>query len=77
MRLVVIEDARKYERLVSKDVFAANFANLAKILAATKPEKPADSVRWKGGQPNKVWTSRVIKGPHWAAYELSKLAYVC
>jgi hypothetical protein len=56
-------DAGKFERIVSKDVFAASFANLAKIIATTKPEKPADSLRWKGGQPNKVWTSRVIKAP--------------
>ena len=57
------EDAGKYERIVSKDVFAANFVNLAKIIAKTKPAKPAGAVRWKGGQPNKVWTSRVIKAP--------------
>jgi uncharacterized protein YndB with AHSA1/START domain len=57
------DDAGKYERVVSKDVFAANFANLAKIIAMKKPEPPKDSPRWKGGQPNKVWTSRVIKAP--------------
>ncbi len=50
-------DEGKYERIVSQDVFAANFANLAKI----KLQKPEKTVRWKGGQPNKVWTSRVIK----------------
>jgi uncharacterized protein YndB with AHSA1/START domain len=57
-----IGDEGKYERIVSKDVFAANFANLAKIIARTKPKKP-DVPRWKAGQPNKVWTSRHIKAP--------------
>lgn len=57
------EDAGKYERIVSKDVFAANFKNLSSIIAKTNPQKPAGAVRWKGGQPNKVWTSRVIKAP--------------
>ncbi len=56
-------DEGKYVKIVSNDVFAANFKNLAKIIAATKPQKPAGAVRWKGYQPNKVWTSRVIKGP--------------
>lgn len=56
-------DEGKYETIISKDVFAANFENLAGIIAKTKPEKPAGSSRWKGGQPNKVWTSRAIKGP--------------
>jgi uncharacterized protein YndB with AHSA1/START domain len=56
-------DEGKYERIVSKDVFAANFANLAKIIARTKPAKPAGAARWKGFQPNKVWTSRHIKAP--------------
>src|ERR1051325_8551803 len=53
-------DEGKYERIVSRDVFAANWANLAKIIAAKKPKKPAGAVRWKGFAPNKVWTSRVI-----------------
>ena len=56
-------DEGKYERIVSKDVFAANFANLARIIAKTKPQKPEGAVRWKGFAPNKVWTSRVIKAP--------------
>ena len=50
-------------KIVSNDVFAANFKSLAALIAKTKPEKPADAVRWKAWQPNKVWTSRVIKGP--------------
>jgi hypothetical protein len=37
--------------------------SLAAIIAKTKPEKPAGAVRWKGYQPNKVWTSRVMKAP--------------
>jgi hypothetical protein len=56
-------DEGKYQRIVSRDVFAANFASLAKFLARTKPKKHERSVRWKGFQPNKVWTSRVIKAP--------------
>jgi uncharacterized protein YndB with AHSA1/START domain len=56
-------DEGKYERIVSRDVFATNWANLAKIIAAKKPEKPEGSVRWKGFAPNKVWTSREIKAP--------------
>jgi uncharacterized protein YndB with AHSA1/START domain len=55
-------DEGKYEKLISKEVFASNFANLAKIIAKTKTAKP-DTPRWKGGQPNKVWTSRHIKAP--------------
>jgi uncharacterized protein YndB with AHSA1/START domain len=56
-------DEGKYERIVSKDVFASNFKNLSAIIAKTNPQKPKDAIRWKGGQPNKVWTSRVIKAP--------------
>ncbi len=56
-------DEGKYEREISKNVFAANWANLAKIIAAKKPEKPEGALRWKGFAPNKVWTSRVIKAP--------------
>ena len=56
-------DEGKYEAVISRDVFAANWANLAKIIAAKKPKKPEGAVRWKGFQPNKVWTSRVIRAP--------------
>lgn len=56
-------DEGKYVKIVSQDVFARNFKSLAALLAKTKPEKPAGAERWKGFQPNKVWTSRVIKGP--------------
>ena len=56
-------DEGKYEAIISRDVFAANWANLAKIIAAKKPKKPQGAVRWKGFQPNKVWTSRVIRAP--------------
>ncbi len=55
-------DESKYERLISKDVFAANFANLVKVIAAARLSVPVAPV-WKGGLPNKVWTSRVIKAP--------------
>jgi uncharacterized protein YndB with AHSA1/START domain len=56
-------DEGKYEAIISREVFAANWANLAKIIAATKPKKPEGAVRWKGFQPNKVWTSRAIRAP--------------
>lgn len=56
-------DEGKYETHISRQVFAANLKSLAAIIAKTKPQKPAGAVRWKGGQPNKVWTSRVIKAP--------------
>ena len=56
-------DEGKYQKIVSNDVFATNFRNLARIIARTKPKRPPGAVRWKGYQPNKVWTSRVIGGP--------------
>jgi uncharacterized protein YndB with AHSA1/START domain len=56
-------DEGKYEKIVSREVFAANWANLAKIIATKKPKKPEGSVRWKGYAPNKVWTSRVMRAP--------------
>ena len=56
-------DEGKYERIISKHVFAANWANLSKIIAAKKPAKSEGATRWKGGQPNKVWTSRVLRAP--------------
>jgi Polyketide cyclase / dehydrase and lipid transport len=52
-------DEGKYERIVSKDVFAANFKNLNAVILKAKIVDTG--LRWKGGQPNKVWTSRVIK----------------
>jgi uncharacterized protein YndB with AHSA1/START domain len=56
-------DEGKYEKIISKDVFATNWNNLAKIIRRDKPAAPAGAVRWKGYQPNKVWTSRVLKAP--------------
>ena len=56
-------DEGKYEGIIARDVFSANWANLAKLIAAKQPKKPEGSVRWKGYQPNKVWTSRVIRAP--------------
>lgn len=55
-------DEGKYERIVSRDVFASNWKSLASIIKAKKPA-PIEAPRWKGGSPNKVWTSRVIKAP--------------
>jgi uncharacterized protein YndB with AHSA1/START domain len=56
-------DEGKYEGIISREVFAANWANLAKIIAAKKPKEPEGAMRWKSFQPNKVWTSRVIRAP--------------
>jgi len=56
-------DKGKYEKIISEEVFAANWASLKRKLKAEKPSAPADAERWKGGQPNKVWTSAVINGP--------------
>jgi uncharacterized protein YndB with AHSA1/START domain len=58
-----VGDEGRYEQIVSRDVFATNWANLARIIAARKPKKPKGAVRWKGFMPNKVWTSRVIRAP--------------
>jgi uncharacterized protein YndB with AHSA1/START domain len=62
-------DEGKYEKHISKQVFAANFKNLGAIISKTRPVKPAGAVRWKGYQPNKVWTSRVMKAPVAAVWE--------
>jgi uncharacterized protein YndB with AHSA1/START domain len=56
-------DEGKYEKIVSREVFASNWANLAKIITAKKPKKTEGAVRWKGYAPIKVWTSRVMKAP--------------
>ncbi len=55
-------DEGKYERIISRDVFASNWKSLATIIRAMKPT-PIDAPCWKAGSPNKVWTSRVIKAP--------------
>lgn len=55
-------DEGKYERIISRDVIAANWKSLSAIIKAKKPA-PINSPRWKGGSPNKVWTSRLIKAP--------------
>jgi uncharacterized protein YndB with AHSA1/START domain len=55
-------DEGKYVKIISKNVFAANFRNLARIAKTAKAKLPA-SERWKGGSPSKVWTSRVIRAP--------------
>ena len=56
-------DEGKFEKLISKNVFAANWKNLAAIIKEKKPQVAAGATRWKAGQPNKVWTSRAIKAP--------------
>lgn len=56
-------DQGKYEKLISEEVFAAGLTSLnVKINREILPV-PEKSLRWKAGQPNKVWTSRVIKAP--------------
>ena len=56
-------DDGKYTTLISKNVFAAGLKSLGMKIKRDKAQKPGGSVRWKAGPPNKVWTSRVIKGP--------------
>jgi len=65
-------DEGKYEKIISKEVFATNFKNLAAIIARTKPESPLGAERWKGGQPNKVWTSRALKVPVEKVWEVMR-----
>ncbi len=56
-------DEGKYEKLISREVFAANWKSLATKIRRERPRPPVGAERWKGGQPNKVWTSRAIKAP--------------
>jgi uncharacterized protein YndB with AHSA1/START domain len=56
-------DEGKYVKKISNDVFAGGLKSLADKIKREKIGKPAGSVRWKAWSPNKVWTSRVIKGP--------------
>ncbi len=56
-------DEGRFEKLISKNVFAANWKSLAAIIKEKKPQTPAGATRWKAGQPNKVWTSRAINAP--------------
>ena len=56
-------DEGKYVAKISKEVFAAGWKSLSARIKRENPVKPEGSVRWKAWAPNKVWTSRVIKGP--------------
>ena len=56
-------DEGKYVAKISKEVFAAGWKSLNAKIRREKTAKPEGSVRWKAWSPNKVWTSRVIKGP--------------
>ncbi len=56
-------DEGKYVKKISVDVFAGGLKSLAAKIARDKTGKPVGSERWKAWAPNKVWTSRVIKGP--------------
>jgi hypothetical protein len=55
------EDAGKYEKLISLDVYAAGLASLAGKVAGAAP--PAGKPRWDGWRPAKVFCSSVINGP--------------
>jgi hypothetical protein len=55
------EDRGKYVDIVSNGVFAAGFAALGQKLAGA--QAPAGAKRWKGGPPNKVWTSAILHAP--------------
>lgn len=52
------EDAGKYEKLISSDVYAAGIAALRGKVGAA----PAGAVRWDGLRPAKVFCSAVING---------------
>jgi uncharacterized protein YndB with AHSA1/START domain len=56
-------DEGKYVKLISKNVFAGGWKSLNAKIKREKTSKPEGAVRWKAGQPNKVWTSRVMKAP--------------
>lgn len=58
-----VGDEGKYVNLISKDVFAAGWKALNAKIKLEKPMASLSQKRWKGGQPNKIWTSRVIKAP--------------
>lgn len=56
-------DEGKYEKIISKTVFADGFKALNAKIKKEKPQKPEGAERWKAWAPNKVWTSRVLKAP--------------
>lgn len=56
-------DEGKYERIISKSVFADGWKALSVKVKREKPQKPVHAERWKAWAPNKVWTSRAIKAP--------------
>jgi uncharacterized protein YndB with AHSA1/START domain len=56
-------DKGKYVDIVSNAVFAEGLKALGQAIRDGRDEKPAGAERWKSWQPNKVWTSRVIRAP--------------
>lgn len=61
------QDAGKYVRIVSEDVFANGLNALAKKTVGAAP--PAGDQRWQGLRPAKVFTSSVISAPVAAVWE--------
>ena len=57
------EDEGVFVDIISRDVFAAGWKALGAKVKAEKPTPPSAAERWKAGQPNKVWTSRVMRAP--------------
>ncbi len=55
------EDAGKYTRIISQDVFAAGLQAVATQVRGRAA--PAGAVRWQGFRPAKVCCSSVINGP--------------
>lgn len=56
-------DKGKYVDIVSNAVFAEGLKALGQAIRDGRDEKPAGAERWKAWQPNKVWTSRLIRAP--------------
>ena len=56
-------DEGKYVKIISNSVFADGLKSLTAKIKREGPARPEGSMRWKAWSPNKVWTSRVIKGP--------------
>ena len=55
------EDKGKYERIISRDVFAAGLATLGERARGRKA--PPGAVRWQGFRPAKVFCSSVLPAP--------------
>ena len=60
------QDAGRYERIVSRDVFAAGLESLSALVAGR--QTPGDAPRWQGDRPAKVFCSSVLHAPVEAAW---------